>query len=523
MKKQFFLFLTLVLLFSCTGKLSERRTLPQPVKTQNGLVSGTICEDGNVLVFKGIPYAAPPISKLRWREPQPPVPWEGVLMADTFCASCIQTLARSRPPWTEEFMSQDTISEDCLCLNIWTPAGTPADKLPVLVFIHGGGFNEGSGSVTVYNGEELAKKGIIMVTINYRLGLMGFFTHPELTAESPNNASGNYGLLDQVAALQWIKNNIEAFGGDPECVTISGQSAGAISVHMLIASPLAKGLFHRAISQSGSFFSWSVKPTPLDEAEKAGSEFAESKGVNSLAELRAMPVEELTAVKPGERPRRFGMVIDGWFLEDEPLAVLTGGKQNDVPIITGLNADEGSAGPEYGKSTVEAFRTQAEMVYGDKAGEYLSLYSPQSDEEAGRMSIESARDQGRVSTFLWAEMRAKTSTTDAYTYYFSRAIPWPEYPNFKAFHTSEIPYVFNNLKMLDRPWEAVDTTVADIMSSYWVNFVTNGDPNGPGLPDWPAFDSTNKVTMELGENMNPMPFASEDNFQFFKDFITRDQ
>jgi para-nitrobenzyl esterase len=523
MKKQFFLFLTFVLLFSCTGKRSEKRILPQPVKTQSGLVSGIVCEDSNILVFKGIPYAAPPVGELRWREPQPPVQWEGVLMADTFCASCIQSLARSRPPWTEEFMSQDTISEDCLYLNIWTPAETPEDKLPVMVFIHGGGFNEGSGSVAVYNGEELAKKGIIIVTINYRLGLMGFFAHPELTAESLNNASGNYGLLDQVAALQWTRNNIEAFGGDPERVTIAGQSAGAMSVHMLIASPLAKGLFNRAISQSGSSLSWRLRPTPLDEAEKTGSEFAKSKGVTSIEELRAMPVEELTVIKPGERPPRFGVVIDGWLLEEDPLTVLSNGKQNDVPVMTGLNADEGSAGPEYGKSTVETFRAQAERVYGDKADEYLSFYSPQSDEEAGRMTIESARDQGRVSTFLWAEMRAKTSATDAYTYYFSRAIPWPEYPNFKAFHTGEMPYVFNNLKMLDRPWEAVDTMVANIMSSYWVNFVTKGDPNGPGLPDWPAFDSTRKITMELGENMNPIPVASEEKFQFFKDFITSDQ
>ncbi len=523
MKKHFVLLFILVLLFSCTGKQSEKQTLPQPVVTQSGLVAGMKCENSNVMVFKGIPYAAPPVGELRWRGPQAPLSWEGVLTADKFCASCIQTLARSRPPWTEEFMSQDTISEDCLYLNIWTPAGTPEDKLPVLVFIHGGGFSEGSGSVAVYDGEELAKKGIIVITVNYRLGLMGFFTHPELTAESPNNASGNWGLLDQVAALKWVQHNIEAFGGDPDRITISGQSAGAISVHMLVASPLAKGLFHRAISQSGSFLNWFVRPVTLADAEKTGLEFAQSKGVTSLAELRAMPVEELTAIKPGERPFRFGTVIDGWFLQEDPLTALTGGKQNDVPTLTGLNADEGSAGPEYGKSAVDAFRKQAERIYGDKTVEYLSLYSPQSDEDAGRISIESSRDQGRVSTFLWAELRAKTSKTDAYTYYFTRAIPWPEYPNFKAFHTGEMPYVFNNLRMLDRPWEAVDTTVADVMSSYWVNFVTNGNPNGPGLPVWPAFDSTSRVTMELGENMHPIPVTSEVKFQFFKDFLTRDQ
>ena len=523
MNKHLVFLSTLVLLFSCTGKLSERRTLSQPVETQSGLVTGMKRENSNIIVFKGIPYAAPPVGELRWREPQPPFSWDSILVADKFCASCIQTLARSRPPWTEEFMTQDTISEDCLYLNIWTPAKTPEDKLPVLVYIHGGGFSEGSGSVAVYDGEELAKKGIIVITINYRLGLMGFFAHPELTAESPNNASGNYGLLDQVAALQWIRDNIEAFGGDPERVTISGQSAGAISVHLLVASPLAKNLFHGAISQSGASLSRFIRSNPLGDAEKTGSAFTQSKGVTSLAELRAMPVEELIASQPGDRPFRFGTVIDGWFLTEDPLAVLKSGKQNDVPTLTGLNADEGSAGPNYGKITVQDFREQAERMYGDKAAEYLTLYSPQSDEEAGRMSIESARDQGRVSTLLWAELRAKTSTTDAYTYFFSRAIPWPEYPNFRAFHTGEVPYVFNNLKMIDRPWEAADTMVADIMSSCWVNFVTNGDPNGPGLPEWPAFDSTSMVTMELGENMHPIPVASEEKFQFFKDFLTRDQ
>jgi len=504
----------LPLLISCgTGSLN------QPVQTQQGLISGVLLENSNVTVFKGIPYAAPPVGDLRWREPQPPIPWEGVRIADEFCESCIQTLSRSRPPWTEEFMVQDTISEDCLFLNIWTPAKKATDNLPVLVYMHGGGFTEGSGSIAVYDGEELAKKGIIVVTINYRLGLLGFFTHPELSAESPNHVSGNYGLLDMVAALQWIQDNIAAFGGDPERVTIAGQSAGAMGVHALIASPQAAGLFGGAIAESGTSFAPGRASTRLNDAEEAGVRFAEMKGATGIADLRAMSVEQLLAPVEGAMLPRFSTIVDGWFLPDDILKIIAEGRQNDVAVIVGGNADEGSSSPAYGKTTLQQLTEQAERIYGDRATEYLGLYHATTDEDAGLVSKEASRDQSRVSLFLWADYRAKTARTPAYTYFFSRGIPWPEHPEFAAFHTGEVPYVFNNLKMLDRPWEAVDTMVADVMSSYWANFVATGNPNGPALPEWPAFDSNNQATMQIGEDIEPIPVASDDAFVFYRDAI----
>ena len=487
--------------------------------TAYGLVSGVHSDNSGVTAFKGIPYAAPPVGDLRWREPQPPQPWDGILQADEFCESCIQTLSRSRNPWTEEFMVQDTISEDCLYLNIWTPARKADDKLPVMVYIHGGAFTEGSGSIDVYNGEELAKKGIIVVTINYRLGLLGFFAHPQLSAESPHGVSGNYGLLDQVAALKWVKENIAAFGGDPEDVTISGQSAGGMSVHLLVCSPLASGLFNGAIVESGTFFGPDWMAATLHDAEEAGVRFAGSKGVAGIDELREMPVDQLLAITPSQPPARFGTIVDGWFLPEDPLTILAEGRQNDVPTIAGMNADEGSSSPTYGKTTLQQFKDQAERSYGDHAQRFLELYPASTDAEAAEMSKEASRDQGRITLYLWAKFRAKTASTKAFTYYFNRAIPWPEHPEFGAFHTSEVPYVFNNLKMLNRPWNEVDTTVADITSSYWVNFVSNGNPNGQDLPQWPSFDSTQAVTMQLGENMGEIPVASQEKIDFFTNMI----
>jgi para-nitrobenzyl esterase len=489
------------------------------VRVESGLLSGKTGADGTVKIFLGIPYAAPPVGDLRWRAPQPPLKWEGVRKADSFCSACMQIQAHSRPPWTEEFMSQDSLSEDCLFLNIWTPAKTTADKLPVLVYIYGGGFSEGSGSVKVYDGEQLAKKGIVAITINYRLGILGFLAHPELTAESPDSASGNYALLDQVAALKWIHNNITAFGGDPSRVTIAGQSAGAMSVNMLIASPLVKGLFQRAIAQSGSSLSRMTMQS-LKDAEAAGVKFMESKGAGSIADLRAMSFEQLTSVPEGETPVRFFFSnVDGYFLKDSPMAVLKKGAQNDVPTITGMNADEGSSNPFYGKMPAKDYKAQIERMYPDKAKELLALYPFKDDEEAGLVQKEAARDQARIGTWMFAKYRARTASTPIYIYYFDRAMPWPEHPEFGAFHTGEVPYVFNNLKMLNRPWEIADSLLAEQISSYWVNFIATGNPNGDGLPQWEPFDSTKTVIQRLGIGTGPIPIAGEKQTQFLIEML----
>lgn len=492
--------------------------IAEPVHVEGGLLSGVSGTDPSVRVFKGVPFAAPPVGDLRWRPPQPPASWEGVRKAARFGPSAMQAHTGAFGPWTKEFIFGNEVSEDCLYLNVWTAAEHADEKRPVLVYIHGGAFTGGSGEVAVYDGEELAKKGLVVVTINYRLGVLGFLAHPELTKESRHNASGNYGLLDQVAALRWIQKNITAFGGDPNRVTISGQSAGAASVHLLTASPLAKGLFHRAIAQSGS----GVARGPMrrrEGAEQDGVKFAEAKGARSLAELRALSAKDLIASVSGSA-FRFSPVIDSWFLPDEVTAIFARGRQNDVPTLTGLNADEGSASPAYGKMKADAFQKQAQQRHGDRAETFLKLYPADTDEQAALSQKQSERDQGLVSMALWAANRAKTAKTKAYLYYFDRAIPWPAHPEYGAFHTSEVPYVFHNLKILDRPWEAVDHTLAEMISSYWVHFAAAGDPNGRGLPKWPASEGKSVVFMRLGEKPGPMFLPDKARYELFEAVLT---
>jgi para-nitrobenzyl esterase len=505
-----------IILFAACDNRNESGILDPLVSTQNGDVKGIANQEGSVLAFKGIPYAAPPLGDLRWREPQPAASWDGVRDASKFCASCMQNRVFSQlpnAPWSAEYMVQDSVSEDCLYLNIWTPAKFVNDKLPVLVYIHGGAFTEGSGSIVVYDGEELAKKGIIVVNINYRLGVLGFFTHPELTAESSNRASGNYAILDCVAALKWIKNNITAFGGDTSRVTISGQSAGAAIVHALTASPMAKGLFNGAIAISGSSLGMFNYANVLSEAEKAGFEFALAKESKDLAALRQMNASELIAQFPGATPVRFGIVVDGYVIPEKLSDIFIKGKQNDVPIITGITADD--AGALNRKVTRTAFMENARQALGEKSQDFLSLYPAETDEQASTVSIEAARDRNRLETYKWAAFRAKTAKSPAYTYYFDWAIPWPEHPEFGAFHSGDLPYYFINLKMFDRPWTAVDSAVAETAASYWVNFVKTGNPNGAGLTEWPAFDPDKKVTFRLGEKAEVMPVADDKKVEFY--------
>lgn len=495
----------IALIMSCAGK--QNKLIDPIVDTEYGKVQGVVNESGTLVSFKGIPYAAPPVGDLRWREPQPPVPWEGVRDATKFCANCVQVNNR-RLPWTDEYMIRGESSEDCLFLNIWTPAKSSMDNLPVLVYIHGGGLREGSGAIDVYDGEELAKKGIVVVTINYRVGALGFLAHPWLSAESPNNASGNYGFMDQIASLKWMKANIAAFGGNPEKITVAGQSAGSRSVHQLTASPLAKGLICGAVTMSGASMERITTFVSSDTALARGVRFAESLGVSSLEELRAKPAADLVA--------DFGASIDGYVLPETMVAIFEKGEQNDVPAIAGLVSDEGSSREGYGKSTVNDFIKDVKENYGDRADELLSLYPAKTDEEAGTMSVELAREKGRADLYEWALFRAQTAKTPAYTYYFSRGIPWPEHPEFNAFHTGDVIYWFNNLKKLDRPWTQTDTIVAETASSYLVNFVINGNPNGAGLPEWPAIEAGKAETMELGSDIRVIPVASEQKIEFFK-------
>ncbi len=504
--------------------------IKQPVKVDGGLVSGAPGKDPSVTAFKGIPFAAPPAGALRWKAPAPLVAWKGIRKADSFGPSCIQTIAKERKPWTYEFMTHGEISEDCLSLNVWTAAKSADEKRPVYVYFYGGGFNEGSGAVPVYDGEGLARKGIVVVTTNYRVGVLGFLSHPELSAETSPKASGNYGLLDQIAALHWVQNNIRAFGGNPASVTIGGQSAGGMSVHSLIASPLAKGLFHRAIVQSGGSTiggaGISLGGRNLADAEKDGLKFAESKGAKSLAELRAMSWQTLTApagASASPAPMlRFSPIVDGYVLPAAAQQVVIEGKQNDVPVLTGQNTGElgGLMAPQ-ARMTAESFAKQARQRYRDAAEEFLKLYPAATDAEAEAAQAKSSRDQAMVAMYLWAQQRAKTAKTKAFIYLWDHTLPGPDAAQYGAFHTGEVPYVMNTLYMSDRPFVAADRKIAEMMSSYWANFIAAGDPNGKGLNRWPEVGDKKEV-MELGDVTQPVPLAGSDaRFEFFKRFLTR--
>jgi para-nitrobenzyl esterase len=482
---------------------------PGVVRTDAGPVSGVIDSQG-VTSYKGIPFAASPVGSLRWRAPQPVAHWSGVRKADHFGNACFQIKDYSRLPWTEPFMEQGPVSEDCLYLNVWTAAKSPSERRPVMVFLYGGGFVEGSGSVAVYDGTHLASRGIVAVNLNYRVGPLGFLVYPELTKESAHHSSGNYGLLDQIAALEWVHKNIAAFGGDPDRVMIFGQSAGASSVYDLMQSPLAKGLFTRAIVESGNriFASPAASQPTLGDLEKIGIRWAESKGAHSLAELRALSPDVIfkAAVAGGPTlPTR--PVEDGWVLPAPGSATLS----SEVPIIVGMVADdmgvsEAYAGPGQ-KFSMASYRDAAKKKYAEKADEFLKLYPVASDDGVAPMMRIAARDQARVAIDLWAPGQMKLSGV-VYTYYFDRAIPWPEHPEFGAFHTSEVPYVFGNLELTRHPFEPVDQKVSDAVSSYWMNFAASGDPNGKSLVSWPAYATDAHKTMELGIKMGPMPIAA---------------
>jgi para-nitrobenzyl esterase len=493
-----------------------------PIEIRTGKISGTVDKNG-VLTYLGVPFAKPPIGALRWRAPQPPEKWAGVRKADRFGAECTQTTVASFLPWTEEFMSHGPFSEDCLFLNVWTTA-KPGAKDAVMVFLHGGGFGGGSGSIPIYNGSELAKKGVVVVTINYRVGALGFLVHPELTKESEHHSSGNYGLLDQIAALAWVKENIAAMGGDPARITIFGQSAGARSVAVLMQSPLARGLFARGIIESDPMiFVGPSDPllgnTDLKKREEDGAKWAESIGATSLAQLRALPAEEFVKgaafPTPGAKilSYRGGPVIDGWVLTSQI-------PTKQVPVIAGLvagdvNFVDGFTPPP---ATVANYEESAQKQFGEKSSVFLKLYPVKNDADVPRARTASREDQSRVQVSLWAADQLKHSPS-VYTYFFDHAIPWPAHPEFGAFHTAEVPYIFKNLGLLDRPWQPVDVKLAETMSSYWSNFAKTGDPNGPGLPKWPAYVPAKHETMELGTDVRVMPEAGAPALRFFVDVL----
>ena len=484
---------------------------PETVTVDGGRIAGTSAN--GVRAFKGIPFAAPPLGALRWKAPQPVVAWAGVRAADKFGAACIQ---QPYPPNSPYARPPEPTSEDCLYLNVWTAAAA-GDKRPVMVWIHGGAWTRGSGSVDTYDGAALAKKGVVVVTTNYRLGPFGFFAHPELTAESPQHASGNYAILDHIAALQWVRKNIAAFGGDPGRVTVFGESAGSWSVNVVQATPLAKGLFHRAIGESGGQF---ARTATLVEAERLGTAFAKAAGADSLKALRDVPAEKILAT-----PLRVGVNVDGYVLPDSVRAIFERKKQSDVPVIVGSNANEwttlgGLDRSQYPK-TLEDYRKRVEAQYRDAVKDYDAAYPVKTDADIAEALLAVGRDQTfSLEMRTWARLVA-ASGRHAFLYQFTHVPPGPN-PAWGAYHASEIQYVFDNVGR--RPWATdADRRLADQMSSYWVNFATTGDPNGRGLPTWSPYDPGAEPYMDLGDTVQPKSHLLKAQLDFLEQLQERRQ
>lgn len=518
--------------------------------TQSGKVAGVPGRSSDVTVFRGIPYAAPPVGDLRWRAPQPPARWEGVRLADRFGPVSPQPVTPAI-----QALGLD-MSEDCLHLNIWTGATSAEERRPVLVWIYGGGFQEGTSADPRFDGENLARKGVVVVTFNYRLGVLGFLASPELSAESGHRASGNYGLLDCVQALRWVNQNIAGFGGDPGRVTIAGQSAGAGTVNFLSMSPLATGLFQRSIAQSHARYSHdpelrylATSYRELPAAEQHGEQYVLDRvpSAGSLQDLRSVPWPQLMpegpvgdlAVRTGSnaRPPLFRPVVDGWVLPQGYGASYAQGLQNSVAYIAGNNLDESGAMPDAAFAavravavkpwrpgmppthvTLEDYLESVHEKFGELAGEALSLYPASTDDEAASAYNEVVRDNARISTYLWGTQWTAHATEPVYTYFWTHRAPNAG-PVRRAAHGAEIDYVFDNLDIVAQDWDDADREMARIMSGYWVNFIAGADPNGPGLPEWPQFRPGVPQVLNLDVTCEFEAVAGDEKIDFWSRFF----
>jgi para-nitrobenzyl esterase len=491
-----------------------------PLAVDGGAVTGSWAANGHVRAYLGLPFAAPPVGELRWKPPQPATPWQGVRAATSFGPQCLQSGGSPKSVYFEYSGGDLPISEDCLTLNVWAPAS--AKDLPVMVWIYGGGFQVGGTARPVFNGTRLAERGVIVVSMNYRVGVLGFLAHPELSAESAQRASGNYGLLDQVAALQWIKKNIAAFGGNAGNVTIFGQSAGATSVVHLMASPLARGLFHRAVAESTAL---PPKMATLANAEAQGKAFAQKLGVATIAELRGKSSREILDAKTAAGP-----IVDGWFLPTDTYTMFREGKEAPVPFLTGWNRNEGATFPH--AASLAAHKKSVEDRFGKDAERAAALY-PATDDVTARQS---SKNVFRDATFAWgtwtsARLHARNGQP-AYLYFFDHPQPLGARQTYEevdtpdklgTFHSSEYPYIFGTLDVLSRDWTAADRALSAELQAYWTNFARSGDPNGGGLPTWPKVDTGGTATMQLGDRTGPGEIPHLATLRFFDEWMQRGQ
>jgi para-nitrobenzyl esterase len=495
---------TLIALLVLTAVVVLPASIPQPVQTDAGMMSGVEGAHSDVRVYKGIPFAAPPVGDLRWKAPRPAAKWEGVKKAGRFGNVCVQPKGNGRLNVSVDLPDSPKASEDCLYLNVWTAAASATDRRPVMVWIFGGAYSEGAGSSPHNDGEALARKGVVTVTFNYRLGPFGFFSHPELTRESGHNASGNYALMDALAALRWVHTNIAAFGGDPRNVTIFGESAGSSMSAGLVGSPEAKGLFQHAISESGAWMGLSM--APMRSRTQAEQPTARRGGpappLAPLAELRARSTDDVARTMGGA-----GMIVDGWIIPEDLSITFNQRRQNDVDVLIGSNKDEGSfiaQGP-----TAAQWESRVRARWGDLADAYLKLYPASSDAEAAASSQLQFRDEMAWHMRLYADLQTRRGRRGYWYFFTHEPATAPDQRNLKSTHTAEIPYVFNNLSPprvfpdTSSPEltsaSPADRALAETVSSYWVNFARTGDPNGSGLPDWPVFkDKNSSRPMVLG-------------------------
>lgn len=469
-------FTLLILVCACVCKVTAADSVP----TKSGPVLGTQAREAAVEVFKGIPFAAPPVGDLRWRPPQPAASWSEVRVCDTFGSKSMQSKG-----------ADSGQSEDCLYLNVWTPVERIAEKRPVMVWIHGGGFTQGSGHQPGYDGTQLAKRGVVLVTINYRLGALGFMTHPALSAESPHGSSGNYALLDQIAALEWVRDNIANFGGDPENVTIFGESAGGTSVYLLTATPLSKGLFHRAILQSP----WldpvifrdlkaeneNGPPAEFDGEEQARKVLGESAlGDETLAKLRALPAEEVLS----QFKQRWPVAIDGWMFPKPLYQMYADGDQHDIPVMVGTNRDEGSmfAPREAFGGTIDSFKAAMDERFGENGDKVAAFYAPQTKDDLRPVAVQQITDGWFVQPAREFARSMDQQQTPVWMYHFTK----PVWGWMGAAHAAEIGYVFGNL---EEP-QPEDAALSAAFMDYWVQFAKSGDPNSDGNVTWPQFTTT---------------------------------
>ncbi len=510
---------------------------PMRIKIENGEIEGLYDTKTGLQMYFGIPFAAPPVGDLRWKAPQPVHNWNGILETKTFAPGPVQANV-----FGDMRFRSDTVSEDCLYLNVWTPTETDTKDLPVLVYFYGGGFVAGDGSEPRYDGASMAQKGMVAVTVNYRLNIFGFFAHPELSAEAPYHASGNYGLLDQHAALQWVQKNIAAFGGDPKKVTIAGESAGSISVSAQMASPLSKNLIAGAIGESGAAIHPTLAPIPLDEAEKTGQEFAENAGYHSLTELRDLSTSEIFEIYNASKRFGFPTVIDGYFYPKTLPEIFNAGEQAQVPLLLGWNSAEipGMALMQGQPYTEENYVNKVKEIYPDNYEEVLKLYPHEPEKEIALSATALASDRFIVySTWKWFDLHRKNSEQPVYRYLFSRIRPPLVDQSLSsglaggtvkkdeneastpkpvgATHASEIEYCMGNLNLADEyAWTPDDHKVSETMLNYFANFVLTGNPNGGNLPQWPAAEAsdTTPPVMIIDVQSKAMDAQHDDRYLF---------